>query len=95
MPDGFKGCAVHDKNNNTKGTANHNANCHQHHHNGNNNSTCFGGGGHGGSGYCGGGSGAGPQRRVQVTAKILFGTVSAISSMKASEKAAKAAGKRP
>lgn len=92
MPDGFKGCAVNDKNNNNKSTANNNANCHHNHHHSNHNPSCFGGGGGGGA-YCGSGA---AHRRVQVTAKILFGSVSAVSSMKASEKAARAGnGKRP
>ncbi|KAE8742708.1 hypothetical protein FOCC_FOCC011740 [Frankliniella occidentalis] len=81
MPDGFKGCAVNDKNNNSKGATNHNANCHHHHHHGNHNPSCFGGGGGGYCGGGGGGGGGGAHRRVQVTAKILFGSVSAISKL--------------
>lgn len=39
------------------------------------------------SGYTGASGGSSTQRRVQVTAKILFGSVSAISTMKNAEKA--------
>jgi hypothetical protein len=39
------------------------------------------------SGYTGASGGSSTQRRVQVTAKILFGSVSAISNMKNAEKA--------
>jgi len=49
-----------------------------------------GGGGQGqglSSGYTGASGGSTTQRRVQVTAKILFGSVSAISNMKNAEKA--------
>jgi hypothetical protein len=52
--------------------------------------TLGGGGGQGqglSSGYTGASGGSSTQRRVQVTAKILFGSVSAISSMKNAEKA--------
>jgi len=56
------------------------------------NGACGGGGGGGGYGpSSAGGGGAGdrpatPPRRVQVTAKILFGSVNAISTMKQNDK---------
>lgn len=47
-----------------------------------------------GSGYTGPSGGPPPQRKVQVTAKVLFGSVAAIANMKREEKAARAS-RRP
>ena len=77
MPEGCKSCLASDANNNSSGGS-------------------YGQGqglgtqGQGiSSGYTGASGGSSSQRRVQVTAKILFGSVSAISNMKNAEKASR------
>lgn len=55
----------------------------------NNNTNCYGGQGAPGKGGYTGATPPMPPRKVQVTAKILFGSVSAITTMKNQEKAAK------
>lgn len=48
-----------------------------------------------GSAYTGVSNASASQRRVQVTAKVLFGSVVAIANMKRDEKAARANSRRP
>jgi hypothetical protein len=78
MPEGCKSCLASDANNSSSGGSYGQG-------------QGLGGGGSQGqglsSGYTGASGGSSTQRRVQVTAKILFGSVSAISNMKNAEKA--------